>query len=148
MDVIRMFQVQGEAAILEEELSLLNRLRELRRRRGADDYSGFHKRASSDLYHTNLQPHIHMIRIELTRRLCTGASAIVPFGSFCSCSPPFRFNNLLNAVSKIIHRSKNFRDAILESKSPLPAIMMGLAHLASGAAVRTVHDHRCVTGHG
>ena len=44
MDVIRMFQVQGEAAILEEELSLLNRLRELRRRRGADDYSGFHKR--------------------------------------------------------------------------------------------------------
>ena len=30
--------------------------------------------------------------------------------------------NLLNAVSKIIHRSTNFRDAMLESKSPLVSV--------------------------
>ena len=45
MDVIRELErVEGEIAIHEEELAILNRLRELRRRRGAEDYSGFHKR--------------------------------------------------------------------------------------------------------
>ena len=45
MDVNRVLErVEGEIAIHEEELEILNRLRELRRRRGAEDYSGFHKR--------------------------------------------------------------------------------------------------------
>ena len=44
MDVNRVLErVEGEIAIHEEELEILNRLRELRRRRGAEDYSGFHK---------------------------------------------------------------------------------------------------------
>ena len=44
VDVIRELErVEGEIAIHEEELEILNRLRELRRRRGAEDYSGFHK---------------------------------------------------------------------------------------------------------